>query len=151
MADNTARKQRGKPFQKGVSGNPAGKPVGTRHKATRAALALLEGEAEALSRKAVELALEGNVVALRLCLERLAPPPKDRVLDPDAVELPELLPGNLAAASAAVLRAVVEGKLTPLEGAALAGLLDGHRKTVELVDLEARLAAVEAAQQEGHK
>jgi len=151
MAEKCSDKKTRETFPKGVSGNPAGKPVGTRHKATRAALALLEGEGEALTRKAVELALAGNVVALRLCLERLAPPPKDRALDPDAVELPELLPGNLAAASAAVLRAVVEGKLTPLEGAALAGLLDGHRKTVELVDLEARLAALEAAQQEKAK
>ncbi|MDR3640769.1 MAG: DUF5681 domain-containing protein [Humidesulfovibrio sp.] len=151
MAENAATKQRGRPFPKGVSGNPAGKPVGTRHKATRAALALLEGEGEALTRKAVEMALAGDTTALRLCLERIAPPAKDRALDPKAVELPDLLPENLAAASAAVLRAVVAGKLTPLEGASLAGLIEGHRKTTELVDLENRLAAVEAAQQEKHK
>jgi hypothetical protein len=53
-------------------GNP-GKPKGTRHKATRAALALLDGEAEALTRQAVTMALEGDTTALRLCLERIAP------------------------------------------------------------------------------
>ena len=45
MADNSAGKQRGKPFEKGQSGNPVGKPKGARHKATLAAEALLDGEA----------------------------------------------------------------------------------------------------------
>ena len=40
-------------FVKGQSGNPAGKPQGCRNHATRTAEALLDGEAEALTRKAV--------------------------------------------------------------------------------------------------
>ncbi len=59
-----------------ATGNP-GKPKGARHRATQAALALPEGEAEALTRKAVEAALAGDVSALRLCLDRIAPPRKD--------------------------------------------------------------------------
>ena len=59
-----------------ASGNP-GKPIGTRHKATQAVLALLEGEGEAITRKAVAMALAGDASALRLCLERIAPPRKD--------------------------------------------------------------------------
>lgn len=65
-------------FVKGKSGNPSGKPKGCKHKATRAAQELLEGEAQALTRKAVEMAKDGNVVALRLCLERIVPPPEGR-------------------------------------------------------------------------
>jgi Family of unknown function (DUF5681) len=57
-------------FSKGQSGNPAGKPPGARHRATMAAEALLDGEVQALTRKAIERALEGDGVALRLCLER---------------------------------------------------------------------------------
>ena len=68
--EKTGRDQAGR-FAKGHSGNPAGKPPGCRHRATRAAEALLAGEAGALTRKAIETALQGDVAALRLCLERL--------------------------------------------------------------------------------
>jgi Family of unknown function (DUF5681) len=44
------------PFEPGQSGNPAGKPKGTRNKTTLAVEALLDGEAETLTRKAIELA-----------------------------------------------------------------------------------------------
>ena len=67
------RRRRGRPFEQGRSGNPAGRRTGSRNKATLAAAALLQGEAEALTRKAVELALVGDPTALRLCLERILP------------------------------------------------------------------------------
>ena len=67
----TATKRvRGRPFAKGQSGNPAGWPRGSMNRSTRAAQLLLDGEATALSRKAVELALAGDPTALRLCLDR---------------------------------------------------------------------------------
>src|SRR5215216_3922116 len=65
-------------FQKGQSGNPQGKPKGTRHRVTMAAETLLEGEAEAITRKAIELAKQGDGPALRLCMDRIYPARKDR-------------------------------------------------------------------------
>jgi hypothetical protein len=65
-----ARDRRGR-FEKGRSGNPAGRPRGSVNSATRAAALLLDGEAEALMRKAVEAALAGDPAALRLCLDRI--------------------------------------------------------------------------------
>ena len=53
---------RGRPFQ---AGNP-GRPKGARNKASLAAEALLDGEAETLARKAVEMALAGDTTAMRL-------------------------------------------------------------------------------------
>jgi Family of unknown function (DUF5681) len=50
-------KPRGRPFQPGQSGNPSGRPKGARNKATLAVEALLENEAEALTRKVIDLAL----------------------------------------------------------------------------------------------
>jgi hypothetical protein len=74
----TAKRARGRPFPKGQSGNPAGRPRGSSNRATRAAEMLLDGEATALTRKAVELALAGDQAALRLCLDRTVAPRRDR-------------------------------------------------------------------------
>ena len=128
-------------FKPGKSGNPKGKPKGTRHKATLAAQSLLDGEATALSRKVVELALEGDTTALRLCLERIAPPRKDAPL---RINLPELhTAADAVGALRAIVAAVAIGELTPSEGAALTGLVEAHRRALETGELEARLAAME--------
>lgn len=144
MAETTPRQQRGpgRPWQPGQSGNPAGRPKGARHKATLAVEALLDGEAERLTRRAVELALEGDTTALRLCLERLAPPRRER---PVMVELPEI--GSAADASralAVIIAATAEGNLVPGEAAELARLVEGYVKAVEATEFEARLSALEA-------
>ena len=93
-----------------ATGNP-GKPRGARHKATQAALTLLEGEGEALARKAVEMALAGDVIALRLCLERLVPVKKDAAI---RFDLPALSGTRDAPAAAkAVLKALADGCMAP--------------------------------------
>ena len=58
----------------------AGKPKGARHRSTLAAEALLDGEGEQLMRKAVDLALGGDTIALRLCLDRIIPPRRERLV-----------------------------------------------------------------------
>ena len=121
-------------------GNP-GKPPGTRHKATRAVLALLDGEAEALTRTAVEMALAGDGTALRLCLERIAPPRRDA---PVTFALHAMQSAKDAAtAAAAVLESVAVGDLTPTEGAHVMSLVEIYRRTLETTELETRMAALE--------
>lgn len=123
-------------------GNP-GKPKGARHRATMAATALLDGEAEGLTRKAVELALAGDVAALRMCLDRVAPVRKDA---PVTFALPAMTCARDAAhAAGAVLGAVSEGDLTPTEGAHIMALVEAWRRTFETTELEARLTALEGA------
>jgi len=123
-----------------AAGNP-GKPRGARHKATQAALALLDGEAGALTRKAVEIALAGDTTALRLCLERIAPPKRDA---PVQFTLPSMETARDAATAAgAVLEAVAAGELTPTEGAHLMALVETYRRTLETTELEARVVALE--------
>ena len=85
-AVNTAGKQRGRPFEPGKSGNPNGRPKGARNRTTALAEGLLDGEAEAITRKLIDKALEGDNAALRLCLERLLPPKRGRTV---SFELPE--------------------------------------------------------------
>lgn len=58
----------------------SGKPRSSYNKATIAIESLLHGQAEALTQTAVTIALEDDSVALRLCLERIAPAPKDKAV-----------------------------------------------------------------------
>lgn len=108
--EKAARKQ-GSRFRPGVSGNPSGRPVGARNRATLAVEALLDGQAEALTQKAVELALDGDVVALRLCLKLICPPRKDRAV---AFALPEMSKSlDVADAMGALMVAVAAGDIAP--------------------------------------
>jgi len=84
-----------------------GRPQGALNQTTLATQALLEGEAEALTRKVVELAKNGHPMALRLCLERLLPPRKDR---PITFALPQLEGAeDFPQALKAILEAVAQG------------------------------------------
>lgn len=119
-----------------------GRTKGSRHKTTLAIEALLEGEAEGLTRKAIEMALEGDTIALRLCLDRLSPARKDA---PISIELPPVKSAeDTVAASTAVLAAVSAGDITPDEAGRVMALLTAHRSIIEIGDLERRLAALEA-------
>lgn len=135
---NDRANTRGKPFERG---NP-GKPKGARSRATLAAEALLDGEAEKLTRTAIDKALEGDGVALRLCLERLVPPRKDT---PITISLPTITnASDVVEASAAVLAAVAAGEITPHEAGRVMTLLTAHRAIVETSELSDRIAALEA-------
>ena len=117
--------------------------MGSRHKTTLAMDALLEGEAESLTRKAIEMALGGDTVAMRLCLDRLAPPRRDR---PVPFTLPNLDTAEDAkAAAAAILKAVADGELTPSEAGELSKLLESYTRVVEVAEFEKRLEALEKA------
>ena len=122
-------------------GNPSGRPRGARNKTTLAVEALLDGEAEVLTRKAIERAKDGDSVALRLCLERILPPRKDR---PVSFALPKIeSAADAGKASTAILTAVATGDVTPLEAEAVLGLLEGHAKVLEVRDLEERITTLE--------
>ncbi len=124
-----------------AEGNP-GKPKGARHKATQAAMTLLNGEASALTRKAVDQALGGDTTALRLCLERIVPPRKDA---PVMFDLPSMrCAADAAKAAGEVLERVALGELTPTEGADVMALIETYRRTLETSELEARILALES-------
>ena len=136
---------RGKPFAKGN----AGRPRGSRNKATMVAELLLDGEAETITRKAIELAKGGDITAIRLCLERILPPRKDR---PIAVDLPTVSSvGDLKAVYAVVVRDVATGELTPDQGRAFSDLLESYRRTIETSEIEQRMVALEESMMSGSK
>ena len=123
-----------------ASGNP-GRPKGARHKATQAIEAMLEGQQEALTQAVIDKALEGDVTALRLCLDRIAPARKDA---PVSFDLPDIETAEDAASAArAILRAVADGNVTPTEAATVMVVVEQFRRTLELTEFEARLQALE--------
>ena len=123
-----------------AQGNP-GRPPGARHKITLAVEALLEGEAEELTRKAIEMAKQGDTTALRLCLERIAPARKDAPVSFSAPIMESA--ADASKALGAILEAVASGDLTPSEASNLSGLVDAFRRTLETEELERRVAALE--------
>jgi hypothetical protein len=91
----------------------------------------------------IELAKEGNTVALRMCMDRLMPVRKDR---PITFTLPEIeTASDLTKATKALLQGVAGGEITPSEAAELSKLVDAHTKAIEAVDLATRLSALEQA------
>jgi hypothetical protein len=130
-------------FRKGRSGNPKGRPAGARNKATQTAELLLDGEAEALTRRAVELALAGDRMALRLCLDRIIPPRRGR---PVQLGLPPVRgAADLGGTMAAITNAAASGGITPGEAAELARVVEIFVRAVETSDFERRLTELEEA------
>ncbi len=129
-------------FARGNPGGP-GRPEGSRNKATLAVQALLDGEAEALTRKAIELAKDGDMAALRLCMERIIPTKKSRSV---RLDLPDIKTADdVLAAQAVIFAAMADGKLMLDETITVSELLEKRRRTIESTDLEARLTALEKA------
>ena len=120
--------------------NP-GRPRGVRHRVTREVEELLDGEAEALTRKAIEKAMAGDMQALRLCLERVTPPRKDATVSFDLPAVNSVAEASEAAS--AVLAAVSNGELTPGEASSVMAILDQYRRVLEASDFEARITALE--------
>src|SRR5437899_12820774 len=133
---------RGLSFEKGRSGNPAGRRIGCRNKTTIAAAALLAGGAEALTRKAVELTLIGDPTAMRLCLERILPPCRERTVK--FVLPPIESAADIAAAMKAVTSALAGGVITPGEAATIAPGVGTFLRASETRDFERGLELGEA-------
>jgi hypothetical protein len=143
--EKTGEKQArpGGKFQKGESGNPTGRPPGARNKVTVAVETLLDGDAEKLTRKAIELGNAGEMQALRLCLERIIPPRKDR---PVTFDMPEVkCAKDVVGAIAALLGSVSKGDITPSEAGEVSKIFDVYVRAIEVNDLAARIDAMERA------
>ena len=117
-AANAAKKQRGRPFKPGRSGNPAGKAKGTRHRVTVLAEQMMEDEASAVVTAVLEAAKAGDMTAARIILDRIAPARRGR---PVKFTLPALeTAAEIVRGLGAIITAVADGTLTPDEAAAVA-------------------------------
>ena len=121
-------------------GNP-GKPKGARHRASLIAEELIDGSGELLVKKCVAMALDGDGAAMRLVMDRLCPPRRER---PVSVAMPKInAASDLIAAASALTDAVAQGEITPGEAASLSMLVGNVAKAVETFELAARMAKLE--------
>jgi len=128
---------RGRPF---VNGN-TGRKLGSKNRATLVAAELLEGEREAMLRKAIELALAGNVDMLKFLLGRILP--RER---PIKIDLPHMDSADDAVeAIGSIMRAVSEGMITPSEAASMATLVNSQARAIDMADVVKKLDSVVAA------
>ena len=133
-------KSRGKPFTRGNTAG-RGRPPGSPNKATRISQALFAQNAEQLVQKCIEDALEGDRGAMRLAIERVCPPERDR---PVEFPLPPILQlADIPPAMEAILRAVSEGTVTPADAQTLAGMLQQLSSILRDTEIEQRLRALE--------
>lgn len=130
-------------FPPGKSGNAAGRPRGSRNKTTMMAQALFDENGQAIIEKITEIALkEGDLTALKICVDRILPILKSRHV---TFALPEIKTAkDLVAAYGAILEAVSEGQLTPEEASRIAAILDATRRAADAADTDERLARIEA-------
>ena len=142
MTENTEQEQKEHLFKKGQSGNPSGRPKGARNKATVAAYTLLQGEIEAITRAAIEAAKAGDMVAIRLCLDKVLPAMKGAPMP--ALDMPELkTASDIPAYFEAINELLATGDLTEGELSALLNVVEKFRQTIDFAELEQRIEALE--------
>jgi hypothetical protein len=133
-------------FVKGQSGNPAGRPKGSAGRAKRLMLDLMEGDAETVTRKLVDSARKGDLLAIRLVIDRLCPPPRDRTV---SFALPRMeTAADAVAASAAVVAAVAAGELSPREACDVVQIVGTYVRAIETADLAVRIDRLEEERRE---
>ena len=134
----------GRPFLKGLSGNPMGKRPGTRNRATLIAEELLDCEARSLVRQSIDEAKGGDGVMTRFCVGRILPPRRER---PVRFALPPIgSAADLRAAMQAVTAAVAQGELTIGEAWEFSQIVDNFIRAIDASEFESRLRRLEAAE-----
>lgn len=137
MPENTGEIQENGRFKKGKSGNPHGKPKGSRHKASLLAEKIFENDLEIVCSQVVQQAKEGNLMAAKIILDRILPARKDRLIN---INLPLVKNSDDAIeALRLICHAVGNGEITPLEGESLSKMIEIQIKGLELHDYEKRL------------
>ncbi len=128
-------------FQKGESGNPAGRPRGARNKRTLMAESMFDRDSADIIDKLIRLAKGGDIAAIRMCIDRICPRHQDRVV---ALELPPITTAaDAVGAMGAITQAIGDGDLGPHEAAELAKVVAGFSQTIHNAELEARMREIE--------
>ena len=139
-SEDTAPRPANGRFRKGKSGNPKGRPPGSRNAMSRLAEGLLDGEAHAIMRTVIDRAKKGDPAALRLCVERLLPARRERIV---TIDLPPInCPADAKRALASIIAAVGRGDLSASEGNQFSEMIDAYVRACGATELADRLDEV---------
>lgn len=123
-----------------------GRPKGSRNKVTLAIENMMEGEAEAITRHCIDLAKRGDPTAMKIVMDRIAPVRKGR-------PIPKLEKRDGETSIEALLRAVLDGEISPDEGKEVVGLIESAARvaaTQVLADMRQRqMDAIQKATDSG--
>ena len=134
------KKPRGRPFALGNTFG-RGRPKGSRNRDTAPAKKLLEEYTPHLTRKLIALGLEGNTQALRICMDRIMPPPRDACVP---LNLPKIKSSeDVASAAEKVTRGMGKGALSPSEGETIMHVLESQSRVIESAGTEKRVQKLE--------
>ena len=125
-------------FAKGASGNPRGRHPKGFASIEKLRIALAD-ELPAILRSVVRRALDGDIGAAKLILERVLPALKP-IEAPVAIQA---INGTLTEQGEAVLRAMASGVLSPGQAAQILGAIGTQAKLIEIDELEKRLVKLE--------
>ena len=126
-----------KGFTKGVSGNPKGRPPGSRNKASLLVQKLIDGKSEGIVRAVIKRAENGDFQAEKFCLERILPPQRSR---PVTVDLPNIASAeDIRFAIDKIWSALSDGDLTLDEAIALKDFINAKREAIETAELASEL------------
>lgn len=127
-------------FERGQSGNPNGRPKGSRNKST---LAREKIDIAAVLDVVQEQALAGDRASQRLLLELVVPRAKYPTV---SFDLPEKIdtPEALAEASAEIVQQIADGNIPPEQAQVLMSLLKDHRANVNPSASEAKASGADA-------
>jgi hypothetical protein len=128
LPENTGEKQDGR-FIKGQSGNPNGRPKGALNNTTKMAMALLDSQVEAITQKVIDLALAGDMQAIKLIFERTIPARKERPINIDLTVLNGI--DDIINANDKIITGVANGDITPAEGQKLIAFVEDMKKTIK--------------------
>ena len=126
-------------FKKGESGNPDGRPKGSKDKRTQYR-ELFEPHADDLIQKAIDLALAGDTACLKMCIDRLVSPfrAKDATVTLDDIE------GSLTEKGEKIITAMGNGEVTPSDASSMLSALAAQARIIEIEELEKRVSDLEA-------
>jgi hypothetical protein len=133
-------------FQKGQSGNPSGRPKSTFNQSTQMIKDLLLENSEALIRKMIELALDGDMTALKICIDRICPPLKAQS---QAVNIDYNQEQGLTQTAKHILEQVTQGIIPPDIGSQLINSIITITRTKDIEEIQKRIEAIEISFIEG--